>query len=189
MKLTDEQRELIIATATKHIGDPAVRSQTEAEIRSIFAATPAVHRAAEQEPIAYWWKDLDGRSFVKRIGFEAPPHIPTSALHPLYDAPLPRASDAAAQPCGVCEVDCGGEASGYACAAQPDEFELSLASTDAYDPQSFINGAKWQQARAAAPQQVAEPTQEVARRGERADAARAEGNRSHIDGDRHDNGQ
>jgi len=31
------------------------------------------------------------------------------------------AADAAAQPCGVCEGDCGAEASGYACAVQTDE--------------------------------------------------------------------
>jgi len=39
----------------------------------------------------------------------------------LAAAPTPVAADAAAQPCGVCEGDCGAEASGYACAAQPDE--------------------------------------------------------------------
>ena len=38
-----------------------------------------------------------------------------------YALAAPVAADAAAQPCGVCEGDCGAEVSGYACAVQTDE--------------------------------------------------------------------
>lgn len=49
MNLTNEQREGIITLATKHIGSPILRAQTENEIRAIFVAPVA---AAPQAPVA-----------------------------------------------------------------------------------------------------------------------------------------
>jgi len=178
MKLTDEQRELIIATATKHIGDRAVRSQTETEIRSIFAATPAVHRAAE--PLT------DAEKLISRLSEATPKHDRVVSLQAyetvrsalirlekicvehgynyadvLHDwlertlstAPLPRASDAVA-PIKAWATDDGRVISDSQKQAALRE---GGASASAVRPYSIALGE------IGAPQQVAETTQELAR--------------------------
>ncbi|HVM93422.1 MAG TPA: hypothetical protein VMT67_11455 [Terriglobales bacterium] len=131
--------EFIIAVRRAQSNPPGKVAVFSANFANKFTDDGCLSDRSGDEFIADGWYvcglDMSGEynEVFEPIGLSEGDEIVGWQELPKWDvAPTPTvAADAAAQPCGVCEGDCGAEASGYACPAQPDESAALIAERDA----------------------------------------------------------